>query len=495
MTTTDLESAGITERVGDRFAAARAVADAVLYEGNVLYPYRASARKNQLRWQFGVLAPRPFAEAEGSEAWSMRAECVVESGLVPVELVVRVRCLQLQARTVGEALGGGAYQAVASLEVAGQLFTSFDESTEQELEIGPLPLGPLHDAGGGSVAGAACGTATELSTTVFELSGARDVEELLDDAGETAGRLERERSPISGQVRLSASDLGFGLSKLVVEVENLTDWRGPGTGRDDVVRRSLVGVHVLMAVDGGAFMSLVDPPERARAAVAGCSSSGCFPVLVGPPERDNLVLAAPIILYDHPEIAPESQGDMCDATEIDEILALRTLTLTDEEKREARATDPRSAAIVDRVDDFPPEIFERLHGAIRSIRPAAPPQAFRTALGAPASAGNRPAGEKVPWWDPGADASVDPERDRVTVGRHDVGRGTQVRLHPAHGADAQDIFLAGRLATVAAVLHDVDGDVHLAVTIDDDPAKEMHEWQGRYRYFRPEEVEIVETPT
>jgi hypothetical protein len=101
----------------------------------------------------------------------------------------------------------------------------------------------------------------------------------------------------------------------------------------------------------------------------------------------------------------------------------------------------------------------------------------------------------VPWWDPGADASVDPERDRVTVGRHDVGRGTQVRLHPAHGADAQDIFLAGRLATVAAVLHDVDGDVHLAVTIDDDPAKEMHEWQGRYRYFRPEEVEIVETPT
>jgi hypothetical protein len=482
MRTADLESAGSFHSPGDRFAAARAVADAVLYEGTVLYPYRASARKNQLRWQFGVLAPRPYAEAEGSEAWSMRAECIVESGRVPAELVVRVRCLQLQARAVEEALGNGAYRSVPSLEVNDRLFTSWDESTERELEIGPRPLGPTDYARRGSAAPAAPGTAPgiaiELSCTVFELSGGRDVELLLDDAGEPAGRLVRERSPIHGLVRISAADLGFGLCKLVVQVENLTEWRGPGAGRDDVVRRSLVGVHILMAVDSGAFVSLVDPPERARRAVAACSSSGCFPVLVGPPGREDLMLAAPIILYDHPEIAPESPGDMCDATEIDEILALRTLTLTEEEKREARATDPRSAAIVDRVDDFPPEIFERLHGAIRSIRPA---RCDRSA----------PPDEGVPWWDPGADASVDPEHDRVAVGRHDVGRGTHVLLHPAHGADAQDIFLAGRFATVAAVLHDVDGDVHLAVTVDDDPANEMHEWQGRYRYFRPEEVEVV----
>ena len=64
----------------DRFAAARAVADAVLYEGYVLYPYRASAQKNQMRWQFGVLAPGGYAEATGSERSTCRTECVVDPG-------------------------------------------------------------------------------------------------------------------------------------------------------------------------------------------------------------------------------------------------------------------------------------------------------------------------------------------------------------------------------------------------------------------------------
>ena len=226
--------------------------------------------------------------------------------------------------------------------------------------------------------------------------------------------------------------------------------------------------------------------------MAHCSSTGCFPVLVGPAERDDLVLAAPIILYDHPEVAPESPGDMCDATEIDEILALRTLTLTEDEKREARATDSRSAAIVDRVDDFPPEIFERLHGAIRSIRPTASASGDFLTVSTPAGSGeNTLAGDDVPWWDPAADASVDPATDRVVVRGQDIGRGSRVRLRPARGADAQDIFLAGRTATVAGVFRDVDGDVHLAVTIDGDPAAELHEWYGRYRYFGPEEIEVV----
>ena len=77
-----------------------------------------------------------------------------------------------------------------------------------------------------------------------------------------------------------------------------------------------------------------------------------------------------LFLYDYPQIAPESPGDLYDATEIDEILTLRTMTLTDEEKREARATDPRAAAIIDRVDDMPPEILDRLHGAVRYLRAA-----------------------------------------------------------------------------------------------------------------------------
>ena len=64
----------------DRFALARLVADTVLYEGYVLYPYRASAQKNQLRWQFGVLAPPDYAKSSGSERCSMRSEVIIASG-------------------------------------------------------------------------------------------------------------------------------------------------------------------------------------------------------------------------------------------------------------------------------------------------------------------------------------------------------------------------------------------------------------------------------
>ena len=173
--------------------------------------------------------------------------------------------------------------------------------------------------------------------------------------------------------------------KVAVSVGNTTGCAAPGGVRDHVTRRSLVAVHTLLAVDDGAFVSLLDPPPAAAEAADGCTSVGTYPVLVGDGSAEDVVLSSPIILYDHPAVAPESQGDMCDATEIDEILALRVLTLTDEEKAEARGTDARAAAIVDRWEDMPPEVWERLHGTVRSIGPAV------TA---------RPEPEPVPWWEP-----------------------------------------------------------------------------------------------
>ena len=118
---------------------------------------------------------------------------------------------------------------------------------------------------------------------------------------------------------------------------------------------------------------MTDHPEWAAAEVAACTNIGTWPVLAGPGDCRDLVLSSPVILYDHPEIAPESAGDLFDATEIDEILTLRTLALTDEEKRQARATDPRAADLIDRLDELPPEMLEKLHGAIRYLEPGAGP--------------------------------------------------------------------------------------------------------------------------
>jgi hypothetical protein len=152
------------------------------------------------------------------------------------------------------------------------------------------------------------------------------------------------------------------------------------------------------------------------------------------------------------------------------------LTLTEEEKREARGTDRRAAAIVDRCEVMPPELWGRLHGAIRSLRPA--------------GAGEE-GGEKMPWWDPGVDAAFDPWSDTVWVGATQIGKGSRVRLQPNRRADAHDVFLAGRNATVAGIFHDVDDEVHVAVVLDDDPAADLHEWHGRYLYFHPDEVAVV----
>ncbi len=248
---------------------------------------------------------------------------------------------------------------------------------------------------------------------------------------------------------------------------------------------------------------MTDHPEWAAGEVAACQNQGTWPVLAGPEDCRDLMLSSPVILYDHPQIAPESAGDLFDATEIDEILTLRTMALTDEEKREARATDPRAADLIDRLDGLPPEMLEKLHGAIRYLEPGAGPVSRPDAEPAAAPvAGPFPAAPAiddevpvfhtpdVPWWDPGADTSVSPETDQVLIAGVPVARGSKVRMRPGvRRADAQDLFLIGREALVEAILQDVDGQVHVAVTPVEDPMADLQRSQGRFLYFAPDELE------
>ena len=249
---------------------------------------------------------------------------------------------------------------------------------------------------------------------------------------------------------------------------------------------SLIAVHTMLAVDDGRFVSLLDPPDDAARVAHACRSDGAYPVLIG--DDDLWCSSSPIILYDHPEVAPQSPGDLYDSLEIDEILALRVMTLTDGEKSEARGTDPRAAAIIDRCDDMSADTLSALHGQMTPVpSPTNLPDDVEgvEGLGAFETIG----GPDVPWWDPEVDASFDPWTESVWIAGVEVTKGTAVRLAPSHRADAQDIFLSGLAATVAGVFTDVDGDQHVAVTVDDDPATEELEWQGRYLFFHVDEVE------
>jgi hypothetical protein len=205
-------------------------------------------------------------------------------------------------------------------------------------------------------------------------------------------------------------------------------------------------------------------------------------VLAGAPGTDDTLLISPIILYDHPEVAEQSDTALYDCTEIDEILTLRVMTMTDDEKAQARATDPRAARIIDECDAMSPEAMARLHGVLRDPR------------GLEVSAGLVPEiPDGVDWWDPLADNAVRPEIDAVLVNGVRVARGSKVRLRPRRNADAQDIFVAGKTARVTSVHEDVEGNKHVAVVVDEDPAADLHDWYGRYLYFSPDEVEPLQS--
>ncbi|HEX4356740.1 MAG TPA: hypothetical protein VH141_04420 [Pseudonocardia sp.] len=481
------------------------VADAVLFEGYLLYPYRASASKNQLRWQFGVLTPRDWAERT-AESWYSHTECLLEpAGGADDRLHVRLRFLRLRRRRVQRATGAGGpdgFVDVAELTVpdgtgGDTLHLPWDEGLPETVDTA-VTLAEL---------------AGDPLRIPVELPGEQTEELLLGASGEVVGRLLRRSWPAHAQLVVGTEPVPgpYGALRLRLRVENLgaePDDPDPGTevpdprpDREEALRHSLIAAHSILALSAGEFLSMTDPPEWARPAVAASVNEHTWPVLAGPGTRPRLVLSSPIILPDFPEIAPESPNQLFDGLENDEILTLRTLVLTDEEKREARATDPRAATLVDAVDSMPAEIFERLHGAIRSMSgpgvaaevPAfggAPTfgQVFATLDDGVPVYSDETGGK--PWWDPAADSSVDPETDSVLIGDVPVAKGATVVLRPNGRADAQDLFLAGRPALVEAVLHDVDGDVHLAVSLLDDPGSEFQASHGRYRYFRPEEVEV-----
>jgi hypothetical protein len=429
---------------------ARLAADAVLYEGYLLYPYRASSSKNHARWQFGVLGPPGAGERGLGEPPGMRTQCLLADGASGgSSLVIHLRFLQLQRRQLLDP-GGVEVPAIA---VDATTALSWDEAVEREVTF-TVTLEDL----------------AEGLTRPVRVEGGEEVEPLLDQGGATVGSVVRRRWPLTAQLRAHSTTVD-GLVKVEIGVENLDDSRLEV--KDDATRRSFLGSHLIVEAHGAGFVSLLEPPESAAAAAADCDQLRCWPVLSGRPGDVDLLLGLPIILYDYPEIAGESPGALFDATEIDEILTLRVLTMTDAEKAEARATDPLAREIIDRCDEMSPETLQQLHGALRSPRGPEPPT-FET---------------EVPWWDPATDAAVRPDTDAVTIAGVQVARGSLVRVHPNRRADAQDLFFADQVARVTAVLSDVDGSTHVALVLVDDPASDLHEEAGRFFYFAPDELE------
>ncbi len=319
------------------------IAKAVLYEGYMLYPYRPSSVKNRQRWNFGVVHPRAYSEAQGGEeACSMRTECLV-LGKSP-NLQVKLRFLQLQTRTpqaLAEAANGG-------------LPDGWQEAVEREVSLPEFELQELLRA---------------RVTHAFAFPSQTQTRAERDHSRASVTMVDLRQQAIAGTVEVSAEKVGDDLFKVSIHVQNLTPLETPATNRDAALMQSLVSTHIILGVQSGEFVSLLEPPAELQELTSACQNVGAWPVLVGAPGQCDTLLASPIILYDYPQIAPESPGDLFDGTEIDEILSLRIMTLTDEEKNEIRNSDDRARQILERTESMPAEQFMKLHGAMRNLHP------------------------------------------------------------------------------------------------------------------------------
>jgi hypothetical protein len=284
---------------------------------------------------------------------------------------------------------------------------------------------------------------------------------------------------LNGELTISAAEVSSGVFKLTVRVRNLSPLEEPGAGPP--LARSLAAMHLILETSRGSFLSVTDPPLELREAAAQCVNSGVWPVLIGNPGTQSTILASPIILADYPELAPESRGDQYDATEIEELLTLRVLTLTDGEKAEIRASDERARELLDRAESLPAEHLLKLHGRIRGLTPAQTPS--------PSTADCPATGDPWSAWD----SLNKPGPPIVRIGGADLKPGDRVRLHPRRRADILDAVLEGQTGIIEAIEQDFEDNVHIAVVLDDDPGRDLGQMRqaGHRFFFAPEEIEAT----
>jgi hypothetical protein len=326
----------------------RQIADAVLYEGYILWPYRRSALKNQRRWTFGGVYPEAHSAGREDDPHVMRTECLLEGGKNAL-VDVRVRFLHVVRRRVARATPGGLV-GVEEFTVAGERHLSWDEAVERE--VAAEGLGHAARAAGRRVPVA--------------IGPGEDREELRDDDGRIAGFVIRSWEALRGAVDIRAAEIAPGVERITVEITNTTPLQAGD--REDALRRTFCSTHTVLRAEGGAFASMTDPPDELRDAARACRNDGTWPVLVGERGERRTLLSSPIILEDHPRIAPESPGDLFDGGEIDGMLVLNILSLTDEEKAEMRDSDPKARQILERTEALTQAELLRLNGAIREFR-------------------------------------------------------------------------------------------------------------------------------
>lgn len=444
------------------------IADAVLYEGYNLYPYRPSATKNQRRWTFGRVYPEAYSVAQkGAEPCLLQTQVVVigstESGPT---LEIRARFLQVMDRQIGQlstplaelpAEGEPDFQIVGELRLGEDIFQTWQEGLERDVTVTAINLQDV---------------TIQPYQQPFTFVASRALEPIKQGNDEVVGVIVRQQQHLEGLIEVEVEGVGEQVFRVTVRLKNVSPLENAEQKKElEVIPQTFASAHAILGVQNGAFISLIDPPEPYQEVAAACKNVGVWPVLVGEAGSHETMLASPIILYDYPEVSPESAGNFFDGTEIDEMLALRVLTLTDEEKREMAHADEHTRKLLERTETLPQEHFMKLHGALRGI-------------------GSVPPEELSPWDFLGENTRL----EGVFVNGVYYKAGDRVRLKPRGGADIFDIVLAGQIAIIEAIEQDFEDKIHFAVVIEDDPGRDlgMMRQPGHRFFYAADEVELLD---
>ena len=256
---------------------------------------------------------------------------------------------------------------------------------------------------------------------------------------------------LEGRAEIEVERLPDGHGRVTLRVTNVTPLteEEATADRKDALLKSMLSTHLLTRVEGG--HTFISPLERGDDGVAGCCNVNTWPVLAT--KEDDAILGPTIMLPDHPEIAPESVNDFFDGTEIEEALVLHIQALSDQEREEIAAQDPKVREMLARADATTPQQLMDLHGRVRLEDP--------------------------------------PGEREFTIDGVTYKRGDKVILHPPLDADVYDKMLDGRTATIHRLFIRMDERLHIGVTIDDDPMQEILGESGRFLFFFSDEVEVI----
>jgi len=333
---------------------------ALLYEGYALFPYKRTATKNMKPVPFGVVYPQHYNVHHPEAHSHLQTECIVK-GNADVELEIKVRFLHLRINNLLERTEDGVvdekdengFHAVASLKSGDENYVSGWEAIEREVVSGNVAIAKLVQHG---------------RECRIEFPEVRESRLLYNPAGEVAGKQISELSSLIGLVTILARPVAEleNFFKITVKVSNTTRVKNPDTvSRDEIFQQSFLSTHTILRASGGEFISVLAPEEQWQAVVAQCQNINTWPVLV---DQDNsTMLSSPIIIYDHPQMAPQSTGDLFDSTEIEEALLLHVAVLSDEEKKTIANTDEKLRAMLEKAAQVTPQEIMNLHGILREV--------------------------------------------------------------------------------------------------------------------------------